>query len=214
MNIKNVLLDWSGTLVDVVGYLHQIDMRIFDDFGVPRITREEFQRKLEFGAGKDYMAFFKEYGIYDKERVDNLSKKYGLAIPPDPPIIEDAIITFKELSSRGVDIVILSTGGLVGKTKENIVAKLREIDGKRYIKDVYIAIEGKENVIPILLKEKNFDPKETAIVGDRVSDIKAGKRHDLYTVGVLYGMDPLEKIREANPDYTINSLLELLEILS
>ena len=53
-------------------------------------------------------------------------------------------------------------------------------------------------------------PEETFFFGDSVSDIEAGQDHGIATVAVLYGYEPLEKLFAATPDFTCESLTDLL----
>lgn len=57
-------------------------------------------------------------------------------------------------------------------------------------------------------------PETMVMVGDGEQDVLAGRRAGSRTVGVRGGIQPEERLLEANPDLVIRSLLELPELLS
>ncbi len=62
---------------------------------------------------------------------------------------------------------------------------------------------------------KHFDAakNETIIVGDMDLDVQAGKSAQISTCAVTYGIGKLKDIERSNPDFIINSILELKKIL-
>lgn len=70
----------------------------------------------------------------------------------------------------------------------------------------------KSEVLGILFRKHNLDASKGRIVGDTISDIKAGKDCGLFTIGVSYG-DGLETEQErAEADKIINNFSELLDL--
>ena len=81
--------------------------------------------------------------------------------------------------------------------------------------DVVIGSDDVKNHKPapdgILLAIEKTNAHNACYVGDNVNDILAGKSANVKTVGCLYVNHP-EKIIEANPDYTINRLSDMLRV--
>lgn len=50
------------------------------------------------------------------------------------------------------------------------------------------------------------------MVGDWITDVEAGKRAGMVTVGCLYGIGNQKELRELKPDYLVNSILELKDL--
>ncbi len=69
---------------------------------------------------------------------------------------------------------------------------------------------------PILhvMKKLNSLPTETIIIGDTDKDIRAGKAAKIYTCAATYGMRDVEELKPFQPDYYINNISELLEIIT
>ena len=55
--IRNVILDWSGTLVDDFGPVLEASNEIFKHYGKPTFTAEEFREKFYL----PFTDFYKEY---------------------------------------------------------------------------------------------------------------------------------------------------------
>ena len=65
----------------------------------------------------------------------------------------------------------------------------------------------------VLKKTKNAKTEECIMIGDRSSDIMAGKNNDIDTIGVLYGMDSKETLKKAEATFLVESPLEILNII-
>lgn len=55
-------------------------------------------------------------------------------------------------------------------------------------------------------------PETSCMVGDWITDVEAGKRAGMVTVGCLYGIGNQKELRELRPDYLVNSILEIKEL--
>lgn len=55
--------------------------------------------------------------------------------------------------------------------------------------------------------------KKSIIIGDMVIDILVGKKAGILTCAVTYGIGNIDDLAKAKPDYTINNLLELKNII-
>ena len=60
----------------------------------------------------------------------------------------------------------------------------------------------------------DIDPSQSAIVGDSVYDIQAGKRAAVKTVAALYGFTKPDELRSHFPDFEIESALDLAKVFT
>ncbi len=73
----------------------------------------------------------------------------------------------------------------------------------------------KAQIITDLLEMQQLVPSEQIVmIGDTVFDIEGGKENGLSTVAVNYGFGEEAELRNANPDYFVEDVEELYEILS
>jgi phosphoglycolate phosphatase len=73
----------------------------------------------------------------------------------------------------------------------------------------------KSTIISTLLEAQQLVPsKQIVMVGDTVFDMEGGKENGLSTIAVGYGFGKEVDLRNANPDYFVEDVEELFEILS
>lgn len=68
--------------------------------------------------------------------------------------------------------------------------------------------------IHFILEQLQIKPANTLMVGDSTHDIEAGKRAGTYTCGVSYGYRPLSVLKNTTPDFLIDNLSELKNIIA
>lgn len=64
-----------------------------------------------------------------------------------------------------------------------------------------------------ILEKFNMDKKKTIMIGDMDLDIFSGKSAGVYTCAVTYGIGKKDDIQKAKPDYIIDDLLQLKNII-
>ncbi len=64
-----------------------------------------------------------------------------------------------------------------------------------------------------LIKEFNVSPRNSIIIGDSLFDIKSGKDAGILTCGVTYGIGKKEDVIVAKPDFVIDDIVKLKDIL-
>lgn len=65
----------------------------------------------------------------------------------------------------------------------------------------------------ILITNRIRPSKNIVVVGDTLFDIEGGKENSLSTIAVGYGFGKEDELKEANPDFYIESVDELYEVL-
>jgi phosphoglycolate phosphatase len=73
----------------------------------------------------------------------------------------------------------------------------------------------KPDPLPLLHAAKFFgvDPKDSMMLGDSVSDVKASRAAGFEIICMSYGYNHGNDIRDTNPDLVIDSMAELTEYL-
>jgi phosphoglycolate phosphatase len=69
--------------------------------------------------------------------------------------------------------------------------------------------DDKGELIAHILSERNLKPQQTVMIGDRASDIAAGKTNGTGTLAVTYGFGSLEELTAAGPDMICPSPAEI-----
>ncbi len=97
-------------------------------------------------------------------------------------------------------------------------AGVREVE-QRYFPGLFDVSHGEAANIPrkpdptgllVCAKEMGLTPDECVYFGDSHGDMLAGNNAGMYTVGVTWGYQPVEKIKQGNPAELIDSPKDIL----
>ena len=220
---KMVVFDMAGTTVDEKNLVYKTLHLSLQKAGVD-CTLDEV---LAHGAGKEkrkaiedvlhqLQVSLPEAGIDEiyAHFLQSLTGAYQFAdVKPQPGA--DAV--FRELKAHGIHVVLNT--GYDSFTANTLIQKLNwkvgeEIDLLVTASDV---VHGRPAPDMIRLAMEHFHLTEAADVvkvGDSAIDIEEGKNADCGLVaGITTGAHTPEQLQQANPDFVIGSLSELLTIL-
>jgi phosphoglycolate phosphatase len=202
----NLILDWSGTLVDDLTPVWKTTNLVLQRFGRPGKTLDEFRREFQLPVSRCYshwvpgvsaaeleMIFVEEYGPHRQE------------IKPLPGTT--AFLEF--CRAQGWQLFIAST--VDDKTYHS---QMRRFGLDQFITKPYVGIVDKTVAIHQILAENGLAPAQTVFVGDMEHDIEAGKAGGVRTCAVLTGYNHEERLRAMEPDWVCAGLGELQEVLT
>ncbi|MBI4974359.1 MAG: HAD-IA family hydrolase, partial [Candidatus Omnitrophica bacterium] len=95
---------------------------------------------------------------------------------------------------------------------------LKELGIRRYFEDIVggddeSCMKPSRCVLDRMFSRLGIDRKRAMIVGDMVIDIKTGKNSGMATSWVTYGLGKRKDLRNLKPDYIIDDIMELKEII-
>ncbi len=124
---------------------------------------------------------------------------------------------FQKLKDASI-LVVLNTG-YDRATATGLLSKMNWSEGVDYdflvtADDVVLGRPNPDMIQLAMHKGGVTDPKQVVKVGDSCIDIEEGKAAGcIYSIGITSGAQPKEELALANPDYIIDSLVELESIL-
>jgi phosphoglycolate phosphatase len=206
---RTLLLDLDGTLIDPAPGILGCYRRALASFGVfppdaedlrwvigPPI-RESFRQLLE-GRGdaeeavRIYREQYSEWGLYQAAVYPGVPEALARHLAHGTRLV---LCTAKSrgFARRVVDHFGLAPllSGLYGS----------ELDGR---------FEDKAELIAHLLQAENLQPRDVCMVGDRKHDVIAAAKHDVPTIGVLWGYGGREELEKAGAAMLIQHADELL----
>lgn len=203
--IRNLLLDWSGTLVDDLGPVLKATNAIFRDFERKELTLDEFRRHFRLPFTEFYAEFLPEATL---EGLESLYERFFAGLHDEVELLPGARDFLEFCRRSGRRIFLLST----------IKASHYDVQAARLgVKDsfehAYVEVMDKREKIREILATHSLDPAETAFVGDMVHDIETAHHGGVTSIAVLTGFDPLEKLATAKPDVVIRELSALQRLL-
>lgn len=223
-NIKMVVFDMAGTTVNEDNVVYKTLLKSINhanfDFTLENV--------LDQGAGKEKREAIRSvlsvYGRLEDELLVNqiyddfivaLTKAYGEAdLLPQPDVLE----LLSDLKKRNI-ITVLNTG-YDRNTATSIIEKLGWQIGVEFDALITASDVAKNrphpDMIALAMKQFNIDDSKSVVkVGDSTIDIMEGKNAGCgLSIGITTGAHNAEKLQTANPDYIIDNLMELSQLIN
>jgi len=214
MSYQYILFDLDGTLTDPKLGITKSVANALAYFG---IIVDDLDSLIKF-IGPPLTVSFKEFYHFDNEMVKTAVQKYreyfsvkGLYENAVYPGIKELL---SELKQKG-KVIVLAT------SKPTYFAEkiLEYFELKQYFdfvagSEMDLSRNSKEEVIQYALEQTGITLKDNVImVGDRKHDIIGAKAHNIASVGVLYGYGDREEFQEVGPEYIVETIQELRELL-
>lgn len=209
LNVKAVLFDLDGTLIDSIPLIEYSFRRVFEDLGIPWADGRVMETvglplrevALEY-AGDRADIFFELYLKHQMEKHDECIKLF-------PGTME----MLGRVRQRG-----LKTGIVTSKRKIMAQRALKLVSVGQLV-DVLVALEDcgahKPDPLPVAtaLRGLGVLPEEAVFVGDSWYDIAAGRGAGVATVGVTWGMADRGRLSSSGPDLIADGWEDLLQFL-
>lgn len=216
--IRAVIFDLDGTLIDSLSsYLYSMNT-VIKKFGLEPITRERLRFYLNMSKPlqeilQDLSPLFLNPEM-NRRVAEEILDVYLEVQKESVSLLPGVREVLEFLKRRGVKVGIVTGRTIEGEKKYLELERL----GIRELIDCFVTAretERKPSSSGILkcLEELKANPEEAIFVGDSVSDMEAGKKARLFTVGVLTGVGSREDLLLGNPDCLIEDLRELLDLL-
>lgn len=212
MKYNAILFDFDGTITESGLGITRSAAYAFEQLGLPVPSQEE----LDTFIGPPLVSSFMKYGGMDEARAREATELYRVRYRKigwmENRVYAGITPMLKELKKQGVYLAIASA------KPEVFVRQIAEyFDVARYFdKIVGITFENthadKQELLRAALPE-NHDPARTAMVGDRLYDMEAGKKLGLTSIGVLYGYGSREELEDSGADLIAGTVNDLREIL-
>lgn len=206
---KAVLFDIDGTILDAWDFVIGAFKYTVEFHGL----KKPAEKVLKSARGKPLLDFYQtafpnlDPKILAKTHDDFQKDKFDRH-----KLFPKAKNLLKKLKKRGFLLAAVSN-----RTRVSLQLSLKIVGIDKYF-DLVLSAEDVANPKPhkdhLLLALKHFQvsPKNAFMVGDTDHDIMAGKNAGVRTVGVTFGFWG-KSIKETKPDYIIDDLTELEEIL-
>ena len=204
--IRNIIFDWSGTLVDDLPAVWEATNYVLTQAQRPEMTLEHFRAEfcLPFTI------------FYDKHTPD----------VPLPQLEEWFHGRFRQVQSsvcalphaqeflefcraHKMRTFLLST-----VAADHFEVQKRASGFGDFLDRPYVGIWDKRQKIHEILAENDLDPDETLFIGDMQHDIETARHGGIHSCAVLTGYNTLDQLRAATPDLICEHLGELREILT
>ena len=210
---RYILFDLDGTLTDPKEGITKSFQYALKHFGI-----EEELCNLEKFIGPPLHDSFRDDYSFDDEKVEEAVAKFREYFA-ETGIFENKIFpnvknVLEYLKNQDKKILLATSKPTV--FAERILKHFEIDDYFHYVGGSNLdgSRSEKDEVISHVLDFCNINSMDEIImIGDRKYDVLGAKKIGVDSIGVLYGYGDLEELKEANPNYIIENIEELKNIL-
>jgi phosphoglycolate phosphatase-like HAD superfamily hydrolase/ADP-ribose pyrophosphatase YjhB (NUDIX family) len=203
--IRNIIFDWSGTLVDDLPAVLKASNFVLAQSGQPAMSLDEFRAEFALPFTK----------FYDRHAPDVPVEKLEEWFHGEFRQAQDSVVElphareFLEFCrAKQFRTFLLST-----IHAEHFAAQCRVTGFDEFLEKPYTDVWDKRGKIHEILAENQLQPDETLFIGDMEHDIATAKHGGIHSCAVLTGYNTLEQLRAAEPDLIVEHLAELRGVL-
>ncbi len=203
--IRNIIFDWSGTLVDDLPAVLDASNHVFRLAGVPEMTTEQFRAQFSL----PFKDFYDRYaGHVPLPRLEEWFHARFHEVQDLVVELPHAREFLKFCRKHGVRTFLLSS---VHPT--HFAAQLARTGFGEFLDHPYVGVWDKRARIHDLLRDHALEPDETMFIGDMAHDIETGRHGGVFSCAVLTGYNDVAQLRAFEPHLIVENLGELRDIL-
>ena len=203
--IRNIIFDWSGTLVDDLPAVLQASNYVLTQSGRPAMSLDQFRAEFQLPFTKFYDQHTPEVPFDQLEAWFHAEFRNAQGSVVALPHARDFLEFCREQKIR---MFLLSTIHGEHFTEQN-----RSLGFDAFLEKPYTDIWDKREKIHDILRDHQLKPDETLFIGDMEHDISTARHGGVHSCAVLTGYNTLEQLRAAKPDLIVEHLGELKAVL-
>jgi phosphoglycolate phosphatase len=203
--IRNIIFDWSGTLVDDLPAVLQASNFVLTQAGKTEMTLEEFRAEFCLPFTNFYNRHTPNVPMPQLEEWFHAEFKRAQTSVRELPHARAFLEFCRENKLR---LFLLSS---VHTDHFHVQSGVTGFGA--FLEKPYTGVWNKSEKIHEILSENHLHPHETLFIGDMQHDIETAQHGGVHSCAVLTGYNTLEQLRGAKPDLIVEHLSELRDIL-
>ncbi len=202
---KNLIFDWSGTLVDDLDLTLDASNYVFAQYGKNALNRDEFRAEFQLPYPDYYARVLPDADLDELE--DHFRHAFDHA-DTEVSVLPHAKEFLDFCKARGIRCFILTS---VDANAYEIQCK--ELGLYDYFEAIHSGIRHKDTHIHSLLAQHGLHAHETAFIGDMQHDIETAHYAGITSIAVLTGYNDAMQLSHAKPDIIVPDLLVLRTLM-
>jgi phosphoglycolate phosphatase len=203
--IRNIIFDWSGTLVDDLPAVLKASNYVLEKAGKEPMALEEFRAEFELPFTKFYDRHTPEVPMAQLEAWFHTKFRQVQKSVRELPHAREFL---EFCQARKFRTFVLST--VHGDYYKDQSAAL---GFDAFINKPYTDVWDKREKIHDILRVNRLKAEETLFIGDMEHDIATARHGGIHSCGVLTGYNTVTQLRAAKPDLIVEHLGELKRVL-
>jgi len=202
------MFDFNGTLIDDLNVSYGVTCNIFELLNLKSPDLSVYRSEISADAEK----FFRDRGVpsnITREELGKMRCRFFNKKLNDVKLRDDVVSVLQKCRDLDIELAIVS--GEVLSVILNVLSQFNILD---YFKHIQGDAWPKKYALAEMLDICKVKADEAFYVDDTVIGIKAAKENKIKVFGYTGGYDSPQSIEEAEPDYVLNSLSDILKYLS
>lgn len=201
------VFDFDGVIVDSHAHWLGLIRAVQREMGGTRQIPDNVWDQLD---DVSFTAMARHLGVPGEQLLGYATRVAGRMLRPDyrPPLFEGIDRVIHALVEHG-NVIILSASP---------AELIRRTIAKAGLDDAIDLVTGgrdprsKATKLPPLLQRFDARPRRAVMVGDAVSDIRAGQANNMWTAAVGWGWQSAGRLADASPDFLFDRVDDLLTL--
>ncbi len=195
---RNLIFDWSGTLVDDLGPVIEATNFVLGKYGIGPMDRETFRRRFRL----PYREFYEEVlpGISLTELEEHFRPAFD-GSKAEVFVLPHAREKLDWCQALGIRTFVLTSMDAAAFSRQ-----LHAFGLEGHFEATYSGVLDKRDVIHRILETHGLMPGETAFVGDMTHDVETARHAGISSIAVLTGYNHPEVLAGVRPDLTVPDL--------
>lgn len=212
MKIKHFCFDLDGTLVDSGQTIYKSTIETLERLNIEySFTKADLDKRI----GQHFVDIFDEFNVQvnDFEGFIDVYKSIYFDFIDDSVFYDGVFDFIKLIKEKNAKVSLLTTKAQ--DQADLIIEHFNLLPYFDYIMGRRDGIAHKPSPEPLLMicNQLNVLPEETLMIGDTELDIQCGKNAGTKTCGLTYGYRTRRQLEENTPDYVIDSIIELHDLI-
>jgi phosphoglycolate phosphatase-like HAD superfamily hydrolase/ADP-ribose pyrophosphatase YjhB (NUDIX family) len=203
--IRNIIFDWSGTLVDDLPAVLEATNHVLAQAKRPEMTLEEFRSEFCLPFTTFYDKHTPDIPLQQLE--EWFHSRFG-QVQESVCALPHAESFLRFCAAQEVRTFLLST-----VSQRYFETQAGATGFGKYIQTPYVNVWDKRRKIREILETHQLHPEETLFIGDMEHDIETAREGGIHSCAVLTGYNTLDQLRLADPDLIVEHLGELQDLL-
>lgn len=204
--IRNVVFDWSGTLVDDMPGVLVAMKGVSEELGGEPLTAEIFRSEFKLPLEDFIQERWPDASLVD------LLLAYLKHFPSDDPksvsLFPGRVELLEGLIRSGRRLAICSSA-----PRAHVEAQAEALGVRGFFDQIWAGVLDKREQLPGLLGEWGASPEESMFVGDMSHDVVAGQAAKVMMVATPSSYEPVASLLAAGPDMVLPDLNRLATVM-
>jgi phosphoglycolate phosphatase len=203
--LRNIIFDWSGTLVDDLPAVWRATNYVLTQADRPEMSLDQF--RAEFCL--PFTTFYDRHTPHiPLPRLEDWFHNRFRQVQDSVCELPHARDFLEFCRGRKLRNFVLST-----IHRDHFAVQAAVTGFSAYLEKPYLNVWDKREKIHEILQENHLKPDETLFIGDMQHDIETARHGHIHSCAVLTGYNTLDQLRAAEPDLIVEHLGELRQIL-